>query len=281
MQNQQLKQLSHQQLIDFLTNKSKECRLSIIEMLTQAQSSHLGSAFSIVEILVTLYNCFITTDLIKSHDDNRDIFILSKGHAASALYATLASVGLIANEALKNYHHNGSKLSGHPIKDSFTGIEASTGSLGHGLSMGVGMAIAAKNDNSPKKIYVLLGDGECQEGAIWEALFVASRYKLNNLIIIVDYNKLQAYDRTNDLIAGSLQERFTAFGCDTATVDGHDYKQLINTINLSQHSAKPRVIIANTIKGKGLSIAEDKLEWHYKSLNPQQYEAAKIEVMNS
>jgi len=143
------------------------------------------------------------------------------------------------------------------------------------------MALAAKMNRELFMTFTLLGDGECQEGAIWEALFVASRYKLNNLIIIVDYNKLQAYDRTNDLMTGRLEERFAAFGCNTTTINGHDYVQVIQAINSANQTEKPNVIVANTIKGKGLSIAEDKLEWHYKSLNPQQYEAAKIEVINS
>jgi transketolase len=265
-------------LIEQLENKARECRLSIIDMLAQSGGEHLGSALSIIDILVVLYNCFINAELVKANDLNRDYLILSKGHAASALYAVLANSGIISPEILKKYRHNGSKLSGLATKGSMPGVEASTGSLGHGLPQAVGLALALKNDNKQNKVYVLLGDGECQEGSNWEALFVASRYKLNNLIIIVDHNNLQALVRTDELITGSIQERFTAFGCNVQTTNGHSIEHIIQTINNTQHQSAPSVIVAKTIKGKGVSFAENKLEWHYKSLNTEQYEQAKKEV---
>ena len=276
-------------------------------MINAAKCSHIGSAFSIVDIMTVLFHKFINTDLIKQKSKNRDYFILSKGHACAALYATLSSVGLIDPDELKNYYKDGSKLAGHPIKDSFPGIEASTGSLGHGLSLAVGLAIACKNDQMTchpelvsglsaivlqgrrlesmdyfplvNKIYVLLGDGECQEGSVWEAVMMAVRFKLNNLVLIIDNNNLQALDRTNDVTSGSLQEKFTGFGCNCVCVDGHNFDQLIGAFEKTGQSQVPAVIIANTIKGMGVSFMQDKLEWHYKSPNTEEYEMAKKEIL--
>ncbi|MFH1254100.1 MAG: transketolase [bacterium] len=274
-----------------LFHQAKQIRLTILEMINAAQCSHIGSAFSIVDILTVLFHKFINTDLIKQKSKKRDYFILSKGHACAALYATLASVGLIHPDELKNYYKDGSKLAGHPIKDSFPGIEASTGSLGHGLSMAVGLAIACKNNQMAchpelvsgsmdyfplaNKIYVLLGDGECQEGSVWEAVMMAVRFKLDNLVLIIDKNNLQALDRTSDVVCGSWHEKFVAFGCNCMCVDGHNFDQLTEALQKTGKSLGPDVIIANTIKGKGVSFMQDKLEWHYKSPNLQEYEMAK------
>lgn len=244
-------------------------------MLTSVQSSHIGCSFSIVDILTVLYHCFLDIELIKQQDPNRDYFILSKGHAASALYAVLSSVGLIEPSKLKHYHTG--FLLGHPSRTPEVGIEASTGSLGHGLPMGVGIALAAKHDNIPSHVYVIVGDGECQEGSTWEALTMAARYALNNLIVIVDRNNLQGLGNTDTIATGSLEQKFIAFGCTTYTVDGHDYQALIQTIGKCT-TPQPHVIIANTIKGKGVSFIENKLEWHYRSFKPDQCAHAKQEV---
>ena len=268
-----------QDKFDFLKKQAQQIRISVLDMLTNAKSSHLGSAFSIIEILTVLYNYFIDIDLIKKKERERDYFILSKGHAVSALYATLASVGLISTELLNDYCKDGSKLAGHPTKDSILGIEASTGSLGHGLPLGVGVAIASKKDKIKNKVYVLLGDGECQEGSVWEAIQLAVRLKLNNLVVIVDNNKLQGFDRTEDISTGCLEKKFFAFGCDTFQVDGHDFFKLIKTFNSIQKTDYPDVIIANTIKGKGISFAENRLEWHYKSASKDEYKLAKKEIL--
>lgn len=262
-----------------LFHQAKQIRLTILEMVNAAKCSHIGSAFSIVDIMTVLFHKFINTELIKQKSKNRDYFILSKGHACAALYATLLSVWLIHPDELKNYYKDGSKLAGHPIKDSFPGIEASTGSLGHGLSMAVGLAIACKNDQIKNKIYVLLGDGECQEGSVWEAVMMAVRFKLDNLVLIIDNNNLQALDRTSDVAFGSWHEKFTGFGCNCMTVDGHNFDQLIGVLQKTGNAHAPDVIIANTIKGKGVSFMQDKLEWHYKSPNVQEYEMAKKEIL--
>lgn len=248
------------------------CRTAIVDMLTSVNSSHLGCGFSIIDILIVLYHNILDVELIKKQSCHRDYFILSKGHGASALYAALASVGLIDPEVLKNYHKG--FLSGHPMRDPSKGIEASTGSLGHGLSMGVGLALAAKHDERRSHVYVLVGDGECQEGSVWEAMIMASRFKLNNLTVIVDYNNLQGLDKSDDLMPGTLEEKFRAFKANTFLVDGHDHAALTETFLQCGRTEYPDVIIARTTKGKGVSFIEDKLEWHYKSFKPDQYKLA-------
>jgi transketolase len=262
-----------------LCKKAQEIRLSILDMMLAAKSSHIGSAFSIIEIMTIIYHEFIDVSLIKNKSKNRDYFILSKGHAASALYAILASVGIINRGILQTYYQDGSALAGHPTKDCVLGVEASTGSLGHGLAMGVGIALACKNDGFNNKVYVLLGDGECQEGSVWEAVMIAVRFKLNNLIFIVDSNKLQGFDRTEDVEGSSLKQKFEGFGCNCFDVDGHDFIALRMALEYSGKIGLPDVIIANTVKGHGVSFMQDKLEWHYKSLNQELYDQAKNEIL--
>ncbi len=259
------------QFDEFLFNKACDIRIKILDMLTSADSSHLGPCFSIVDILTVLYHHVLDVQKITLQEKSRDFFILSKGHAAAALYAVLNSVNLIPDAACSNYACDGSVLAGHPMKGAFPGIEASTGSLGHGLSLGVGLAIASRLDGLSNRIYVLMGDGECQEGSVWEALMMASRFALNNLTIIIDYNKLQGYDRTDDIFYGSFEKRFQAFGANTITVDGHDYSALSSAFYSVGKTMAPDVIISHTIKGKGISCIEDKLEWHYKSFKADEY----------
>lgn len=267
-----------QQLLDTLYHKAQHSRDLIVQALTKIKSSHLGCSFSIIDILTVLYHSILDTEKIKTKNPERDYFILSKGHAASALYATLATAGLFDEALLENYHHNGVPFAGHPMKDTLPGIEASTGSLGHGLSMGVGIALAAKNDNRPCKIYVLVGDGECQEGSIWEALTMAGRLKLNNLTVIVDYNNLQGLDKTDDIMPGSLADKFKAFCCTVTEINGHHFPAIIEALQQNNNTQQPHVIIAKTTKGKGVSFIENKLEWHYKSLNQDQYANARKEL---
>lgn len=266
------------QLLESLYKNSLTCRNWIVDMLTAANSSHLGCSFSVIDILVVLYHYILNVPAIKQQRRDRDYFILSKGHAASGLYAALASAGIIDPQEFKNYHQGGSYLCGHPTRDVARGIEASTGSLGHGLPMAVGIALAAKQENLPSRVYVIVGDGECQEGSIWEALILAARFKLNNLTIIVDYNNLQGLDKSDDLMVGGLAQRFKAFECTVHSVDGHDHAALINIFNDCGKTEKPDAIIAHTTKGKGISFIENKLEWHYKSFKPDQYELAKQQI---
>lgn len=255
-----------------------QCRLDILEMLTKAKSSHLGSDLSIIDILVVLYHAVVDVQKIKQQRSDRDYVILSKGHGAAALYTALASAGLIDQSLLKSYHANGTILAGLATRNVPLGIEATTGSLGQGLSMGIGLAIAARHDKRPSQTYVLVGDGECQEGPIWEALTVAERFNLTNLTVIVDYNKLQAMDQTNTIMAGSFAAKFKAFGCHVVEINGHDHTALLNAFVNRATVAKPYVIIAHTIKGKGIARIENKLEWHYRSFTAEEYATVKHEV---
>lgn len=276
MQITQSIKINKQALYKELTLQAVNNRRLIIDMLTKAKSSHLGCALSVIDILTVLYKAIVNAQLIKEKNKNRDYIILSKGHAAAALYAALIGANILPSELANTFSQIGSQLAGHPIKGNLPGIEASTGSLGHGLSIGVGIALSLKNDGLKNRVFVIVGDGECQEGSIWEALMFANRYKLNNLTIIVDYNKLQAFDRTNDLVNLKFATRFKAFGCLVSEIDGHNYRKLFSTLSRTPKSV--HIIIAHTIKGKGLSFAEDKLEWHYKSLNEEQYEQAQKEL---
>lgn len=271
-----MQQHINQEVLNKLSQTATMCRKTIVDMLTSVKSSHLGCCFSIIDILVVLYHYFLDIEKIKQQAPERDYVILSKGHAAAGLYATLASVGLIQADALAKYHQG--VLSGHPMRNPSIGIEASTGSLGHGLALGVGLALAAQHDKRSSHIYVIVGDGECQEGSIWEAIIIASRFKLNNLTMIVDYNNLQGLDKSDDIMPGTLEQKFKAFGWSTEHVDGHHHAALINTISAGGKTVTPHAIVAHTTKGKGISFIEDKLAWHYRSFNAEQYAQAQQEL---
>ena len=250
-----------------LYDKIVEIREKILIMHAKSNESHLGSSLSIVDILVVLYFQILNIDPSNPYDENRDRLILSKGHAASALYAVLAKRGFFKEELLDSFAENGGKISVHPERFSVPGIVASTGSLGHGLPMGVGIALSAKKDNKTFKTYVLMSDGECEEGSVWEAAISASRFKLDNLIGIIDKNKWQAYDRTDKIQNLSLlKSKWEAFGWSCKEVDGHNLQELIQCFkSIPFEIEKPSMIIADTVKGKGIPEIEDKMEWHYKS----------------
>lgn len=250
---------------------------SILHMIAYSKSSHIGTCLSIVDILWTLYFRVLNIDPKNPTWENRDKFLLSKGHGSAALYSTLAERGILPMEKLNEYYIDGGSLPGHLDMEAIPGVEASMGSLGHGLPIGLGMAIANRQSSNPGKIFVLLGDGECNEGSVWEAVMLASHLKLTNLTAIVDFNKLQGFGRTNEVINQSnLAERWAAFGWETYEVDGHNPVELERILKLPQK--KPKILIAHTIKGKGVSFMEDKLEWHYKSLTEEQYKQALKEV---
>ena len=219
--------------------------------------------------MAVLYCKVLNVDPSNPLDINRDRFILSKGHGSSALYSTLAYCGFFDPKVLNGYHTDGGTLPGHLDKESAPGIEVSTGSLGHGLSIGVGMAIASKLDKIDNKIVVLCGDGEINEGSIWEAIMFAPQKKLDNLILIIDYNKLQSFGRTNEVInLEPLKKKFESFNWNAIEIDGHNVKEIEDA--LLSETSKPKVIIANTIKGKGVSYMENQFIWHYKSPNEEQ-----------
>ncbi|MFP3257753.1 MAG: transketolase [Candidatus Nanopusillus acidilobi] len=252
---------------EILKEISKQIRIKLLYMHAKSGESHIGSALSIVDILVVLYYEILNIDPKDPFNPDRDRLILSKGHAASALYAVLAKRGFFDEKILESFAENGSKISVHPERFSVPGIEASTGSLGHGLPIGVGIALTAKKDKKNFKTYVILSDGECEEGSNWEAAISAARFKLDNLIAIVDKNKLQAYERTDNIQNLSLlRKKWEAFGWAVAEVDGHNFKDLYNVfVKVPLVKDKPSLIIAETVKGKGFKDMEDKLEWHYKS----------------
>lgn len=258
---------------------AQEIRKKILKMMFNAQAPHIGSAMSAVDILTILYFKIMRLDPQNALMENRDRFILSKGHAASVLYATLAQRGFFPEEILDTYSLNGGKLTGELTKWT-PGVEASTGGLGHGLPMGAGMAVAAKRDNLDHKVFVLSGDGECDEGSTWEAAMFASHHKLDNLIGIVDYNKLQAFGRTNEVInLEPFADKWTAFGWAVKEIDGHNYSQIEEALSgIPFEKNKPSMIIAHTVKCKGISFMEDRLDSHYKPPTKEQYELALKEL---
>ena len=258
---------------------SRKIRIHVLDMVNNAQSSHVGASYSIVEILVILYSKILKINPRNPNEKTRDKFILSKAHGSCALYAILAESSFFPLELLKKYYIDGGILPGHLDKESAPGIEHSMGSLGHGLPFGVGLAYANKIDQNEGQIYVLVGDGECNEGTIWESAMFAGHHKLNNLTVIVDYNKIQSFGRVDEIMnLEPFGQKWTSFNWEVHEIDGHDFEQLIAAFEAK--STKPKVIIANTIKGKGVSFMENKLEWHYKSPNPEQYESALKELKN-
>ena len=241
----------------------KNIRLNLLNLSFKAKSSHIGSCLSIVEILTAIYE-----KILKKNDS----FILSKGHAGLAMYCLLYEKRIISLKSLNSYGKNNSILMGH-ISHKVKGVEFSTGSLGHGLPFALGKALKSKRFKNKKKIYVLLSDGELDEGSNWESLLFSSHHKLKNLTIIVDYNKLQSIDTIkNTLNLEPLKQKFEAFGCKVLSIDGHNFKHILKALN--SKSSKPLVIIANTIKGKGVSFMENSVLWHYKSLDLSDYKKA-------
>lgn len=236
-----------------------------IEMTHRSGAGHIGSVLSSADILAVLY-----TDILRVRPDDpewsgRDRLVLSKGHAAAGLYAALAESGFFPTEELLNFYQNGSELFGH-ASHHIRGVDFSTGALGQGLSAGTGMALAAKQDGKEHRVFVILGDGECNEGAVWEAALFANHFRLNNLFAIVDYNHLQSLDTCeNTLELEDFAAKWAAFGWNVRSVDGHDHQQLKNAINEPCEKAdRPLVILANTVKGKGVSYMENDVLWHYR-----------------
>lgn len=261
-----------------LEKTAKELRRDIIESINKAGSGHPGGALSVIDIVTYLYFEKMDVSVDKMEDKDRDIFILSKGHAAPAQYVALAKKGFFDREELCNLRKTGAILQGHPCKDKCPGVEVSTGSLGQGLSNGCGIALAKKMDNLKGNVYVILGDGEIQEGIVWETAMSAAMFKLNNLVAIVDKNNIQLDGRTSEIMnVDSLEEKWKGFGWNVVTCDGHDFEELDRSFNnLSED--KPTVIIANTIKGKGVSFMEDNVAWHGMAPNEEQTKQALAEL---
>ena len=267
--------------VEALKKIAIEVRKNIIEEVYSAKSGHPGGALSCADILTVLYFNQMNIDEKKPEDPNRDRLILSKGHASPALYAVLAEKGYFPKEELKNFRKIGSKLQGHPDMKNIPGVDMTTGSLGQGLSAGVGMALASKMDKAGCKIYCVLGDGEIEEGQVWEALTAASKNKLDNLCVILDNNNLQI-DGEIEKVGGmsNITEKLLSFGFNVVNINGHNIDEIIDAITTAkQTKGKPTAIIAKTVKGKGISFMENNASWHGKAPNEEEYNLA-IEELN-
>lgn len=250
---------------------AKDIRKKIYQIAHYAGGGHMGAAFSMADIISVLYFDHILKYDSSSPDwEKRDRFILSKGHASYALYAALAKAGYFPEEELRHVGKPGSKFGGHPKMYDIPGVEASTGALGHGLSFAIGVAYANKADNKDSHVYVVLGDGECQEGSIWEGALSAPTLELDNLTVIVDYNKLQAMDDLENIVRmRPFADKWKAFGWNVVEIDGHNHDEIRNALLIRQ-SKIPTLVIANTVKGKGVSFMENVPIWHYRMPNEEE-----------
>ena len=268
--------------INLLKKTAQNMRRNILKMIHAAKSGHPGGSLSAADILAVLYkkSLNIPTKWDKDPDfENRDRFILSKGHAAPVLYAALAECGIIPEQELLTLRKINSRLQGHPAKGHIEGVEASTGSLGQGLSLACGVAMGLKLDNRNANVVVYLGDGELQEGSCWEAFMQASHRNLDNLVAIVDRNKLQIDGCTEDVMSiGNVAEKIKAFGWNVIEINGHDYNEIYNAIEKGKSSNRPFAIVANTTKGKGISFMENQAGWHGKAPNDEQLAQALEEL---
>ncbi len=242
----------------------KNIRKNILTKTFDAKSSHIGSCLSVVEILYSIYFHKLK---------KKDSFILSKGHAALALYSTLNQKGILSKKILDSYGKNNSNLMSH-VSHKVKGVEFSTGSLGHGLPYAVGKSLGEKINKTKNKIYVLISDGELNEGTTWESLLFASHHKLDNLFIIIDYNKIQSLDHVKNVLKiEPLKKKISSFNCNVNIINGHNVKQILKSLN-SKKNNKPNIIVANTIKGKGIDFMENSILWHYKSPDKEQLKKA-------
>jgi transketolase len=259
---------------------ARNIRIHALKMTSSGGSSHIGSAFSIADILALLYGKMLRVDPKYPKDPNRDRFILSKGHAGVAVYAALAECGFFSTEKLRTHYQDGSDLSGHVSHKGIPGVELSTGSLGHGLSVGAGMALAGKLDEQSHRVFVLLSDGECDEGSNWEAILFAAHHRLDNLVAIVDYNKIQSLAKVSETLGlEPFADKWSDFGWGVREMDGHDHNQLEQAFKpLPIVPGCPSVFIAHTTKGKGVSFMENTVLWHYRCARGEEFEAALNEL---
>ncbi len=266
--------------ISELERLSKHIRGKIVEMSHKSGAAHLGSSLSCVDILVAAYWSVLSIDPKRPSDPERDRFILSKGHAATALFATLETKGFFPNSLIETFACEGGCLEEHPGPNCAPGVEAATGSLGHGLSLGIGMAIAGRIQGYSYRVYALLSDGECNEGSVWEAAMFAAAHKLENLVAIVDFNKWQATGRSCEVMAlQPLKDKWESFGWSAYEIDGHNMTEVVETLShIPDGSGKPAAIVAHTVKGKGVSFMEDDNNWHYRIPNQEEVSKAKQEL---
>lgn len=257
------------EVIKKLTAKARDLRRHILAMAHYAGGAHIAPAFSLADMITVLFEEFLNFSPANAKDPNRDRFILSKGHSCTALYAVLADKGFFDKSELKKFCKIESILGGHPDMRTIPGVEASTGSLGHGFSLACGMAFAGKLNKKNYKVYTILGDGECQEGSVWETAMFASTHKLDNLVTIIDNNRLQGMGKTDEVCCMEpFKDKWSSFGWAVHEIDGHDFSQIINTLKeIPFKTGKPSVIIAHTIKGRGISFMENQAIWHFRLPN--------------
>ena len=273
--------MSDQKEIINIKKLTKEMRKNILKMslAAGASSSHFGGSLSTVELLATLYNSVLKFDVSNPLWEDRDRFILSKGHACLGYYSVLCEKGYFTKEDLNLFEKNGSFLLGHPVINKKKGIEFSNGSLGMGLSLGVGVAIAAKKNKKNYKVFVLIGDGECNEGSVWEAAMAAPNYKLDNLVAIIDNNNFQQTGTNKNIMdLKNLNDKWKSFGWDTIEIDGHNISEIYSSLLKNPDINKPKAIIAKTVKGKGFSFSENNNDWHHSVLSKSFYEKALDEL---
>ncbi|MEN8906823.1 MAG: transketolase [Clostridiales bacterium] len=262
-----------------LEKKANKIRKDIIKLIYHAKTGHTGGSLSSTDIMTALYYHVMKIDATNHEDPNRDRFVLSKGHSVEALWCILADKGFFPKEDLQTYSNFGSKLIGHP-NNKVNGVEMNTGSLGHGLSVSNGMALAAKMDQKQFRVFTLMGDGEQAEGSLWEGAIFAAHYKLDNLVGIIDRNRLQISGSTEDVMGlDPLNEKWKSFGWSVVEINGNDMESLVKTFDeCSTTKSKPTLIIANTTKGKGISFIENQTQWHHKVPTDSEYEQALAEL---
>ncbi|WMM23742.1 transketolase [Tissierella sp. MB52-C2] len=259
---------------------ARKIRVDIIEMLEASQSGHPGGSLSAVEILTALYFKEMNIDPANPKSEDRDRFVLSKGHGTPVLYGTLAERGFFPKEELKSFRKLGSMLQGHPDMKEIPGVDMTTGSLGQGLAAANGMALAGKLNNKDYRVYAVIGDGECQEGLIWEAAMLSAHYKLDNITVFLDYNGLQIDGPNKEIMnIDPIDEKFKAFGWNVLTIDGHSIDEIIRSIGEAKETKdKPTIIIAKTSKGKGISFMENQVGWHGKAPSAEEAQKALEEL---
>ena len=258
-----------------LQEKARQLRLDTINELYEAQSGHPGGSLSCMDILVALYYNVMNIRPEEPRWEERDRFVMSKGHCCPALYAVLADKGYFDKAELMTLRKLGSHLQGHPDMRKTPGVDANTGSLGQGIAIAMGMALAAKHGGKDYRVFTLLGDGEAQEGLVWEASMAAAHYKLDNFTVILDHNKLQIDGRNDDVMSlGDICAKFAAFGFDVVTVDGHDIDAVTASLKVPHTPGKPKFVCCETVKGKGVSFMENNASWHGSTIKAADYEAA-------
>ena len=269
--------------VNKIKKMSQNMRRNILEMAYSSGSSstHFGGGLSMVDITATLYGSILNLNPKKPEDEVRDRFILSKGHGVLGYYTALHEIGFISYEELKTFEKDGTFLFGHPIMKRSKGIEFSNGSLGMGLSLGVGVSISAKKRKLDFKVYVLMGDGECNEGSVWEAAMSASHYKLKNIVAIIDKNNFQQTGSSSEIMnTDDLASKWRSFNWDVFEIDGHNIQELYDTFSSFKNQKSPIAVIANTVKGKGFSISENNNAWHHSPISKSQYEVCLNEINN-